>query len=98
MNTEGLIENPIAMAATSDRPKTPHFDTPPQSKTPPTVYTRRSLVQVEIGSPSTRVVSEAMEADALSKRLKEFESSSRQRDRTPGRSPSRKRQRVWGDR
>ena len=39
-----------------------------------------------------------MEADALQRRLKEIEGGGRQRERTPGRSPSRKRQRIYGDR
>jgi cell division cycle 20-like protein 1 (cofactor of APC complex) len=41
---------------------------------------------------------EAMEAEALNRRLKEIENAGRQRERTPGRSPSRKRQRTYGDR
>jgi cell division cycle 20-like protein 1, cofactor of APC complex len=93
MTSEGL-----AVEGISDRPQTPDLNTPPLSKTPPTIPTRRSLGNVEIGSSSTRVASEAMEADALSRRLKELENAGRPRDRTPGRSPSRKRQRVYGDR
>lgn len=82
----------------SARPITPSLPTPVGSKTPPTIPRR------EFGESSTnlhtRRTSEAMEADALSRRLKEFESagSIRTRERTPGRSPSRKRQRVYGDR
>ncbi|KAH0542574.1 hypothetical protein FGG08_003079 [Glutinoglossum americanum] len=41
---------------------------------------------------------EAIDPDALSRALREFEQAGRQRERTPGQSPSRKRQRVYGDR
>jgi cell division cycle 20-like protein 1, cofactor of APC complex len=41
---------------------------------------------------------EPVDPDALSRALREFEQAGRQRERTPGGSPSRKRQRVYGDR
>ncbi|KAI9771836.1 MAG: substrate-specific activator of APC-dependent proteolysis [Geoglossum simile] len=41
---------------------------------------------------------EVVDPDALSRALREFERAGRQRERTPGGSPSRKRQRVYGDR
>ncbi|KAH0559919.1 Fizzy- protein [Trichoglossum hirsutum] len=41
---------------------------------------------------------EAVDPDALSRALREFEQAGRQRERTPGQSPSRKRQRIYGDR
>lgn len=39
-----------------------------------------------------------MDPAALSKALKDMEDEGRIRERTPGASPSRKRQRVYGDR
>ena len=78
---------------TGERPQTPSLHTPPGSKTPPTVTTKRVHSIAGI-----RATSASVDADALSRRLKEFESAGRPRDRTPGRSPSRKRQRVYGDR
>ena len=39
-----------------------------------------------------------MDPTALSKVLKDMEDTGRARDRIPGASPSRKRQRVYGDR
>lgn len=39
-----------------------------------------------------------MDPDALTKALKDMEDAGRQRERTPGMSPCRKRQRVYGDR
>lgn len=46
----------------------------------------------------TRNGSEHVDADALTMALKEYEEAGRRRERTPGTSPSRKRQRVYGDR
>jgi cell division cycle 20-like protein 1 (cofactor of APC complex) len=44
-------------------------------------------------------VSDPIDPNVLSKALlKEFEDAGRHRDITPGGSPSRKRQRVYGDR
>ena len=45
-----------------------------------------------------RAGSEPIDPTALSKALKDFEDAHRTRDRTPGASPSRKRQRIYGDR
>ena len=97
MTMDEVANGGISADATR-RPLTPTLPTPTGSKTPPTISRR------EFGESSTnlhsRRTSEAMEADSLSRRLKEFEAagSVRSRDRTPGRSPSRKRQRVYGDR
>ena len=45
-----------------------------------------------------RVGSESINSNALSKALKDMEDAGRARERTPGASPSRKRQRIYGDR
>ncbi|EXJ71867.1 cell division cycle 20-like protein 1, cofactor-APC complex [Cladophialophora psammophila CBS 110553] len=82
---------------TSDRPHTPTLPTPLGSKTPPTISSKR-FGEKEEGMSAIQRATEAMEADALTRRLKEIENAGRQRDRTPGRSPSRKRQRIYGDR
>ncbi len=83
---------------TSDRPETPTLNTPPGSKTPPTIAGNRSLVgNGESRRNLPRAGSEALDPDLLAKRLKDHDSAGR-RDRTPGRSPSRKRQRIYGDR
>lgn len=42
--------------------------------------------------------SKPLDPNALSNRLKEMEDAGRVRERTPGASPSRKRQRTYGDR
>jgi cell division cycle 20-like protein 1, cofactor of APC complex len=82
---------------TTDRPHTPSLPTPVGSKTPPTISAKRFALPEE-GVSAMQRATEAMEADALNRRLREIENAGRQRDRTPGRSPSRKRQRVYGDR
>ncbi|KAJ9635567.1 uncharacterized protein PV06_02805 [Exophiala oligosperma] len=86
-----------ATLAPVDRPHTPSLPTPVGSKTPPTIASKRFSLQ-DSNMSAVRRATEAMEADALNRRLKDVESSGRPRDRTPGRSPSRKRQRVYGDR
>lgn len=97
MTMDDFVDSGISVEI-SARPTTPSLPTPTGSKTPPTISRK------EFGESSTnlhsRKTSEAMEADALSRRLKEFETAgtTRTRERTPGRSPSRKRQRVYGDR
>lgn len=85
------------LLTTAERPTTPSLPTPVGSKTPPTISSKRLLDKPESMSAVQRAT-EAMEADALNRRLKEIETAGRQRDRTPGRSPSRKRQRLYGDR
>ena len=68
---------------------------PPGIKTPPPASGNRIHAN---GNNKERAVSEAIDAGALSKALKDFEEAGRARERTPGGSPSRKRQRVYGDR
>lgn len=83
---------------TTRRPQTPSLPTPTGSKTPPTISSKRFMATYAESGNAQRRMSETAEADALARRLKEIENASRQRDFTPGRSPSRKRQRVYGDR
>lgn len=94
-----MADNQISsdLLDTAARPRTPSLPTPVGSKTPPTISTKRFLDRPETTSAVQRAT-EAMEADALQRRLREIENAGRPRDRTPGRSPSRKRQRVYGDR
>lgn len=79
--------------------------TPPRSATPPppTAEKRKSERKEEgvlRGDRFTGKASDdAVDPSALNKALmKEFEGAGRQREVTPGGSPSRKRQRVYGDR
>lgn len=73
---------------------------PPGSKTPPSMPSKRTLFfpDTSRNRQQSLAASEAIDADALTKALKEYEEAGRRRERTPGTSPSRKRQRVYGDR
>lgn len=73
---------------------------PPGSKTPPSMPAKKTLLFPEPSAErqKSRTGSEPVDADALSVALKEYEEAGRRRERTPGTSPSRKRQRVYGDR
>lgn len=79
-------------------PKASNLVSPPGSKTPPVSASKRPSLRPDPSSDKNQKRSESINADALSKALKEFEEVGRQRERTPGTSPSRKRQRVYGDR
>jgi cell division cycle 20-like protein 1 (cofactor of APC complex) len=84
---------------------TPHVATAPRSTTPPPQAEKRKSDRkaTDEGARSDRAtaasVSDPIDPNVLSKALlKEFEDAGRHRDITPGGSPSRKRQRVYGDR
>lgn len=78
--------------------KASNLVSPPGSKTPPVPTSKRNSLRPNQSSDKNPKRSESVNPDALSKALKEFEEAGRQRERTPGTSPSRKRQRVYGDR
>jgi cell division cycle 20-like protein 1 (cofactor of APC complex) len=82
---------------------TPPVNTPPRSSTPPPAGEKRKSDRKQAEEASARsnkpaLNNDAIDPNALSKALlKEFEDG-RQRDITPGGSPSRKRQRFNADR
>lgn len=71
---------------------------PPGTKTPPSDPSKRAPQAVPESNGGQRQASEQLDADALSMALHQFEDAGRTRERTPGESPKRKRQRVYGDR
>lgn len=74
---------------------------PPGSKTPPSMPSKKTLFFPDtMGSSRQKPQSspDPVDPDALTKALKDYEEAGRRRERTPGTSPSRKRQRVYGDR
>ncbi|KAH0239373.1 WD40 repeat-like protein, partial [Aureobasidium melanogenum] len=90
-----------------DHVHTPKLPSPPGTKTPPTVTHTRAKANNDndnaadpknATSTNSRKTSEAVDPDALSKALQQFEEASRNREHTPGESPKRKRQRVYTDR
>ena len=68
----------------------------PDTQTPPAATKRDHNVFSTNGAE--RAGSEPVDPAVLSKVLKDMEDSGRVRERTPGASPSRKRQRIYGDR
>ncbi len=74
---------------------TPPIISPPRSKTPPLAASKRNILN---GQMAERATSESLDPVVLSRALKDFEDGGRQRERTPGGSPSRKKQKVYGDR
>jgi cell division cycle 20-like protein 1 (cofactor of APC complex) len=92
---------PTDLAKASNAFNTPPIATPPRSSTPPPAIEKRkseSKGGVKDNRFSGIPGGEAIDATALRSALKDFEDAGRQRDVTPGGSPSRKRQRVYGDR
>ncbi|KAF2641695.1 WD40 repeat-like protein [Massarina eburnea CBS 473.64] len=77
---------------TGDEARTPTLISPPESKTPPTATHKRN--QADFAQDRG---SEPVDPSALSKALEQFEQVGRPRER-PIASPSRKRQRIYGDR
>jgi cell division cycle 20-like protein 1 (cofactor of APC complex) len=73
---------------------------PPASKTPPSHPVKKTLFFPDnLGSQSqSRPGSEPVDPESLARALKDYDEAGRRRERTPGTSPSRKRQRVYGDR
>ncbi|MCJ1254742.1 substrate-specific activator of APC-dependent proteolysis [Lignoscripta atroalba] len=81
-----------------EHPQSPSLVSPPTIDTPPPATGKHVHPNGGNVHGREREGSEAISADALSKALKEFEEAGRTRERTPGGSPSRKRQRIYGDR
>ncbi|OQD76849.1 hypothetical protein PENDEC_c003G05674 [Penicillium decumbens] len=73
---------------------------PPGSTTPPSMPTKRTIFYPDnLGNrPEASEGSEPIDASALAKALKDYGEAGTRRERTPGTSPHRKRQRVYGDR
>ncbi|KAI9657575.1 MAG: substrate-specific activator of APC-dependent proteolysis [Trizodia sp. TS-e1964] len=94
------LELSSATDQTAMDPRTPTIISPPGDRTPPlqtTTMGKRNHID-GLSSGSRDKALDYIDPDALSKALKEFEQAGRDRERTPGGSPSRKRQRVYGDR
>ncbi|KAL4901324.1 hypothetical protein BDW74DRAFT_85350 [Aspergillus multicolor] len=87
-------------APRATRSTTAHIVSPPGSRTPPSMPAKTTLHFPEPteGYHASRITSGPIDPSALTKALREYEDAGRSRERTPGTSPSRKRQRVYGDR
>ncbi|RDW86685.1 WD40 repeat domain-containing protein [Aspergillus mulundensis] len=87
-------------AARATRSTATHIVSPPGSRTPPSMPSKTTLHFPEPteGYHASRIASGSIDPNALTKALRDYEDAGRSRERTPGTSPSRKRQRVYGDR
>lgn len=94
---EGAAAEGAGAISTSDV-HTPNLISPPGTKTPPTDPSKRAHSHNNVANDAARDGSTPVDADALNKALHQFEDAVRTRERTPGESPKRKRQRVYGDR
>lgn len=94
---ESAYRAPI-IAGTLDDLRSPDLASSPLIKTPPLVTGKRNHLNGSLAHAKERADSEPIDPGALSKVLKEFEEAGNMRERTPGGSPSRKRQRIYGDR
>ena len=70
---------------------------PPQTNLPSAIN-KNDYLNEKTMNGRDRQGSEAVDADALSKALRDFEEAGQVKERTPVGSPHRKRQRVYGDR
>ena len=88
-----------AVVSSNDGIHTPTSNATPSDHTPPTIPSGRPHLN-GIGSRTTfaRAGSHPIDADQLAKRLQDHSNRESRREPTPGRSPSRKRQRIYGDR
>lgn len=98
----GSDEEILAPAQSANPLITHPINTPPRAASPPMAIEKRRLEfkAAETGLRNDRESSmpRSLDANALNKALLGVDDGRRHRDITPGGSPSRKRQRVWGDR
>lgn len=98
---ETTLEPHITTSITSKTMENSHTPTvvpPADTRTPPLAVNKRTHLNGQSTNRAERAGSEPVDPTALSKALKGMEDAGRVRERTPGASPSRKRQRVYGDR
>ena len=93
---EDVVANNAQSKTTADL-HTPTLISPPDTRTPPTATHQRNQPS-DAGARHSERGSGAIDPDVLSIALKNFEDNGRQREHTPGGSPSRKRQRTNWDR
>ena len=98
--TQATVDDVVARNAQSKNTAefhTPTLISPPDTRTPPTATHQRQQPNDAETRYDEREPS-AIDPNVLSNALKKFEDNGRQRELTPGGSPSRKRQRTNWDR
>lgn len=94
---EGETGGPVPSTETgTEEVHTPTLISPPESKTPPTAIHKRNQTDFTFNGSDRN--SAPVDAGQLSRALELFEQAGKARERTPTASPSRKRQRIYGDR
>lgn len=88
---QGSHELPTITDASTLQRHTPLLLSPPETKTPPTEQHKRNRDLADTSTISTDPASDPISAMALTSALRRVE---RQRETTPGQSPSRKRPRT----
>ena len=88
-----IIVNSMDTSAYDNLPSSTGTRSPARASSNKLVQTSGNVI-----NGTDRAGSLPIDPNALSKALKDFEDARRTRDRTPGASPSRKRQRIYGDR
>ncbi|EAL92748.1 hypothetical protein KXX16_001109 [Aspergillus fumigatus] len=96
----GAMAAKSTMRSSERAPDALNIASPPGSRTPPSMPSKKTIFYpaTSAGRQKTHSSSEPVDPNLLAKALKEYEDAGRPRERTPGTSPSRKRQRVYGDR
>lgn len=79
----------------SEALRTPRLLSPPITRTPPTDEVVRTHGEAEEFDDEKL---DPVDADALHRALEDADHRTRQREHTPGKSPTRKRPRIYGDR
>ena len=94
-------ESHITSSTTTKTAGTLHTSTPislSNTRTSPAQMNEQVQSKIQVVDRVERSGPDSIDPTALSKALKDMEDAGQSRERTPGGSPSRKRQRVYGDR
>jgi cell division cycle 20-like protein 1 (cofactor of APC complex) len=96
----GAMAVKSTMRSSERVPNALNIASPPGSRTPPSMPSKKTIFYPATSArkQKSHSSSEPVDPNLLAKALKEYEDAGRPRERTPGTSPSRKRQRVYGDR
>ena len=92
------LQHPITALKSMENAHSLDLASPTETTIPPLSLGKRAHAVGHNVNGAERAGSESIDANALTQALKDFEDARRTRDSTPTASPSRKRQRIYGDR